>query len=135
MSIAEVRLAEELARVTTRRHFLRRVAQWTVASTSAWAVAGVVTRPAYAHTANGSPQCKYSSGVITCTSLGTCSSACNGHDCPSGYNFYTSVWPNACWCTKADQFGNYYFCCDCTNGSEQCTCQELVRGRRSEQAA
>ncbi len=133
MSSPERILAEELARITSRRQFLNRAMVWTFAAVSGVAATGSFTRSAGAHTQNGQAHCDnrrpLSFGCEPPNNQNFCT-GCNGHACPPGYS-WTSYWgyASACWCSGTIG-GHYFICCDChPNGgshSDDCGCTSCV---------
>jgi hypothetical protein len=132
MSRLEVRFAEEIARVTTRRRFLKRAASATVGGVSLFMVTGPLAGKARSHTLNGQRHCANVSGSSVCNPpFGRYCTGCNGHQCPPGMS-WTTYWgyASACWCTP--RVGTTrYICCDCSNGdhSQDCGCFSIKRHR------
>jgi hypothetical protein len=131
MSALETRVAEEVARMTTRKRFVKRIAQGTFAGLSLWMVSGPLAGSARGHTLNGQGHCANTSGSTTCSPPhGVYCTGCVNHGCPSGRSF-TAYWGynSACWCTLAGSTGAYSICCDCSNGNhaQDCGCRETIR--------
>ena len=133
MSLSIVKyMGEGLARLISRRKFMRRVATNTFAM-----VASGMTEWTFMPSTQAKSYCQYLSSDTTCHPYSGkyCdtinSSYCSGADCSGGCTLDTSFWITGCWCTLKhcdllQRVYVYYECCDCLCQSQSCGCHKSV---------
>lgn len=137
MTMAE-RVGEMLARRTTRRQGVTRVAAATFGLTAAWATQGPFGSGALASVCarrSTYSDCNPPHGAY-CSSYDT--RYCDGARCSGGCTLNTQYYPNepqsGCWCTQTvgRKHRYYYKCCDCKcpgvpTTDTGCGCRKRVR--------
>src|SRR5579872_36029 len=126
------RSGEGVARLIGRRHFLTKigVAAFGAVAASAAGMTLFPTRASASICSNSSPACGCTPPNRTfCNTIN--SSYCSGSSCAGGCQYWYHYWPNnACWCTQTccNSYHQlvYYQCCDCTCGTTNCGCSQLV---------